>query len=168
MPRHDLKHPAGIEDLLLFRMSKVIAQGGSIVTRICEGRFGITRREWTVLAITARADSMLWAEVSRRCEIDDARLSRAVSSLVDKKLLLKSQLPHRQLALSLTQAGRDLYAQMFPIALGINAQMMSALDPGLADALVQALERLHERGEQMVRDTVVPKANRSRGARRGG
>lgn len=167
MQRNDLKHPAGIEDFLLFRMSKVVALGGGIVTRICEGQFGITRREWTVLAIVARAETIAWSEVGQRCEIDDSRLSRAVSSLAAKKFLRKSHAPGRQVELSLTEEGRQLYAEVFPLARDINARMMEVLDARSAEALEHALAQLHERGEQVVRDTVVPKARRSRGSSKG-
>ncbi len=149
-------------------MSKVIAQGGSIVTRICEGQFGITRREWTVLAIAARADGMLWAELARRSEIDDARLSRTVTSLVGKKLLAKSHLPDRQLVVRLTQDGMDLYLKVFPLARSINADLLAALEPHHVAALEDILVRLHERGEQVVREADVPKAGRFRPVRRGG
>jgi len=165
-PPIDFKRPAGIEDLLLFRLSKVVSLGGGIVTRICEGQFGVTRREWTVLAIVARADSMSWSEAAQRCEIDDARLSRAVSSLVAKKLLRKSHTPERQVVLALTPDGRQLYDTMFPLARQINMHMLEALDERLVDALSEALDRLHARGEEIARDTPVPKARRSRGGRR--
>lgn len=142
-------------------MSKIIALGGGIVTRICEGQFGITRREWTVLAIVARAPSMAWSDVAQRCEIDDARLSRAVSSLVAKKLLRKTHRPDRQVELQLTEAGQSLHASMFPIALDIHRKMIDALEPGLRQALDDALALLHVRGGELVRDTAVPKARRS-------
>ncbi len=166
MSRRVLDHPEGIEDLLLFRMSKIVALGGGIVTRICEGQFGITRREWTVLAIVARAPSMALSEVGHRCEIDNARLSRAVSSLVAKKLMRKTHRPDRQIDLQLTDAGMALHASLFPIALDINRKMIDALDPQLVHALDDALALLHAQGVQLVRETVVPKARRSHADRR--
>jgi DNA-binding MarR family transcriptional regulator len=167
MSRLNLKQPAGIEDLLLFRMHKVIALGGGVVTRICEGHFGITRREWTVLAILARADAMAWTEAAQRCELDDARLSRAVSSLAEKGLLQKSHLPDRQVVLALTAEGKELYAAIYPLAYEVHVEMLKALDDDLVAALEDALQRLHDQAEELVRKTDVPKARRSRGGRRG-
>ena len=42
--------PSADRDLLLYRLSAVLAGAGGIVIRQCEGRFGITRREWRLLA----------------------------------------------------------------------------------------------------------------------
>jgi len=163
MKTHGLTDPAGIEDLLLFRMSKVIAQGGGLVRRICEGRFGITRREWTVLAIVATQSRVAWSEVRVRCEVDEAQFSRAVSSLVAKGLLHRENLPNRQVLLQLSEPGRALYEEMFPIALGIHGELLAALDPATIAILESALARLHERGEELAARTPVPKADRSRG-----
>jgi hypothetical protein len=32
--------PRGIQDLLLLRLSRIVAIGGSMATRICEGQYG--------------------------------------------------------------------------------------------------------------------------------
>ena len=161
-----LSDPAGIEDFLLFRMHKVVALGGSLVTRICEGRFGITRREWTVLAIVSRAPEMQWAELRTRIELDDARLSRAVSSLVDKGLARKASGPNRQVLVSLTDSGRRRYEEIFPIARAINTDLLRELGTDAADTLDSALVTLHQRAEELASATVVPKADRLRGRQR--
>ena len=49
-----LAQPAALDDLLLYRLSRLLAVGGSPVIRLCEGRFGITRREWRVRALLDR------------------------------------------------------------------------------------------------------------------
>jgi len=161
-----LSDPAGIEDFLLFRMHKVVALGGSLVTRICEGRFGITRREWTVLAIVSRAPEMQWADLRARSELDDARLSRAVSSLVHKGLAKKASRPNRQVLVSLTDSGRRRYEEIFPIAREINADLLRELGTDVADTLDSALVTLHQKAEELASETVVPKAHRLRGRQR--
>jgi hypothetical protein len=45
-------------ELLLFRLSRLLAIGGSLVIKLCEGRFGITRREWRLLATLASRDAL--------------------------------------------------------------------------------------------------------------
>ena len=72
-----IEDPSGIQDLLLFRLSKIVSIGGGMVTRICEGQFGITRREWAVLALLAQADETRWSRIIEQSELDNARLSRA-------------------------------------------------------------------------------------------
>lgn len=161
-----LSHPAGIEDFLLWRMNKIVALGGGLVTRLCEGRFGITRREWTVLGVLARQPQLPWTDLAQRCEIDNAQLSRAVTSLVDKGLAEKAQLPNRRLDVSLTPKGSELYAELFPLARDINLGLLRELNLESVTALDQVLDALHTQGERLSRETSVPKAARLLGRRR--
>jgi hypothetical protein len=41
---------ASIEDLLLYRLGRLSSTAGALVVRLCEGGYGITRREWAVVA----------------------------------------------------------------------------------------------------------------------
>ncbi|MDO8388345.1 MAG: MarR family transcriptional regulator [Polaromonas sp.] len=161
-----LSHPAGIEDFLLWRMNKIVALGGSLVTRLCEGRFGITRREWTVLGILARQTQLPWTDLAQRCEIDNAQLSRAVTSLASKGLAEKTHLPNRRIEVSLTPKGSELYTELFPLARDINLGLLRELDIESVAALDQLLDALHTQGEQLSRETSVPKAARLLGRRR--
>jgi DNA-binding MarR family transcriptional regulator len=144
-----LSHPAGIEDMLLRRMNKIVALGGGLVTRLCEGRFGITRKQWTVLAILARQPQLSWAELSRRCEADGAQLSRAVSSLVAKSLASKTQRPNRRIEVRLTEQGQALYAELYPLARDINLRLLGALDADAIATLERSLVLLQVQAESL-------------------
>lgn len=41
-----LRDPQAASDLLMYRLNKLMAVSGSLVIRLCEGGYGITRREW--------------------------------------------------------------------------------------------------------------------------
>jgi DNA-binding MarR family transcriptional regulator len=157
--------PRSIESLVLFRMSKVLSIGGSLVTRLCEGQFGISRREWAVLSILATQPQMPWSELARRMELDSPRLSRAVSSLVSKGLAIKSG-TGRQLCLSLTEPGRQRYGQIFPLAHAINQAIVQDLDAASLQTLDRALSLLHQRASQLSEELTLPKASRRLGKRR--
>ncbi len=45
-----LTQPTQIDDLLLYRLRRLVATGGATVIRMCEGQLGITWREWRVMA----------------------------------------------------------------------------------------------------------------------
>lgn len=158
--------PSAIEDLVLYRMSKIVSLGGGLVTRLCEGQFGITRREWAVLGILATRDSMQLAELARRTELDDARLSRAVSSLVAKKLAVKTQRAGRQFDVALSDQGRRLHGEIFPLARDINRRILEGLDEQTMDSLDKALSGVHERAEKLARTMELPKASRRLGRSR--
>ena len=155
--------PAGIQDFLLFRLSRILLIGGSMVTRICEGQFGITRREWTILALVAQADEMKWSRVLELSELDEARLSRAVSSLVAKGLALKRQMPSRGVSVSLTDAGRAVFAELFPVARSVNLRLLEGLGDSERRQLGLALESIHRQAAALAEAMPLPKADRRRG-----
>jgi DNA-binding MarR family transcriptional regulator len=158
-----IEDPSGIQDLLLFRLSKIVSIGGSMVTRICEGQFGITRREWAVLALVAQADEMKWSRIVEQSELDDARLSRAVSSLVAKGLALKRQVPSQGVWVSLTDSGRSVFAELFPVTRSVNLRLLEGLDEAERKQLGLALDSIHQRAVTLAEGTHLPKADRRRG-----
>ena len=86
MPAPLLTHPRTIDDLFLYRISRLLVTGGAQVIRLCEGTFGITRREWRILALLAQGDGLLSSELAGRAQLDRARTSRAVTALAAKQL----------------------------------------------------------------------------------
>ena len=48
-----LSQPLHYSDALLFRINRLRAVGGGLVLRYCEGQFGVTRREWVMIALLA-------------------------------------------------------------------------------------------------------------------
>ena len=162
-----LEAPQSMDDLLLFRISRILGVGGSLVIRLCEGRFGITRREWRIIALLHQGDSLLSSELALRAQLDRARTSRAIGSLVSKKLLTRESRPgdRRQAALSLTEKGRALYAELFPLVFAINQELLTVLASAEVTLLDSALDRLHARADAAVADTHLPHADRWRGGR---
>jgi DNA-binding MarR family transcriptional regulator len=158
-----IEDPGGIQDLLLFRLSKIVSIGGSMVTRICEGRFGITRREWAVLALVAQADEMKWSRLVEQAEIDGARLSRAVSSLVAKGLAMKRQIPSQGVWVSLTASGRSVFAELFPLTRSMNLRLLEGLDEAERKLLGSSLDSIHQSAVALAAGTDLPKADRRRG-----
>ena len=168
MPTPRLLSPAAIDDLLLYRLSRLVAVGGSVVVRLCEGVYGITRREWRVLALLARDEGLLSSQLAERAQLDRARTSRAITSLVAKKLAARQVGPgdRRQARIVLTAAGRALYQEMFPRVLEINRELLDALQPAKAAALDQVLDRLQARADAILARGGLPKADRRRGRAR--
>jgi DNA-binding MarR family transcriptional regulator len=167
MPSPRLKQPSGLDDLLLYKLSRLLAVGGSMVIRLCEGRFGITRREWRVIARLAQEQDLLSSELAERIQLDRARTSRAVSSLVAKKLVRRQtgMSDRRQARLALTERGRALHRELFPLVCEINRGLLAPLGATEAQRLDAMLSSLQQEAERMVERADLPKADRRRGAR---
>jgi len=159
------RRPA-LDGLLLYRLHRLFSVGGSLVIRLCEGQFGITRREWRLIAVLAGRPDLSSSQLAQHAYLDAARTSRAIGSLVDKALVLRTHAPgdRRQVKLRLTPAGDALYEQLFPLVEGINAQLLQALAPGEVQRFDQAIAQLQARAAQMVAASTLPKADRRRRA----
>jgi DNA-binding MarR family transcriptional regulator len=164
-----LLQPAGLDDLLLYRLSRLLATGGSMVIRLCEGRFGITRREWRLLVLLAQQPGLLSSQLAERAQLDRARTSRAVTSLVAKQLVRREAGPadRRQARLALTDRGRALHDELFPLVAAINREILAPLDARQLEMLAQAFDAMQAQAEalQAQAAAVLPKADRRRGGR---
>ncbi len=162
--------PTKIDDLLLYRLARLTAVAGGMVVRLCEGRFGITRREWRILAVLAEQGALGSSRLAESAQLDRARTSRAVTSLVGKKLLFRSACAgdQRRAALAPTEAGRAVYDQLFPLVSQIHIDLLSALSPLEGVQLDSALVRLTQQAERMRRTADLPNAGRGRRGRAAG
>jgi DNA-binding MarR family transcriptional regulator len=162
-----LAAPASLDDVLLYRISRLLSTAGSMVIRLCEGSFGITRREWRLIALLAQEDGVLSSQLAQRAQLDRARTSRAITSLVAKKLVKRAIGPadRREVRLTLTEPGRKLYSQLFPLVLQINRELLSALPAAQLKSMDASLNALQAQAEVMVAQAQLPKANRRRGGR---
>ena len=169
MPLSPSQRLASIEDLLLYRLSRLSSVAGAMVVRLCEGGYGITRREWAVVAQLYENGSLPPSALAERMQRDRARTSRTLTALGQKQLVLRT-IPanvRRSALMSLTPAGRQLYQVLMPQIQAINSQILKALQPEEAARFDEALERLEARAQSLLAELSpdLPKANRRQGQR---
>ena len=136
---------ASIDDLLLYRLSRFSAQAGAMVVRLCEGGFGITRREWRVLGLMHDGEELTSSALAERVQLDRARTSRVTSSLIDKGLLTR-EVPEgnrREVRLRLTPAAVGLKEALMPQVQVINQRILSVLSHEEMAQLDHLIQRLH-------------------------
>ena len=163
-----LTSPQSIDDFLLFRLSRVLAQGGGTIRRLCEGQLGITWREWRVMASLRPGVSLLSSELAEHAQLDHARTSRAISSLVAKGLIDRQIVPsdQRKAIVTLTDKGRIMYESFFPVVTDINQRLLHGLDDDALAGLDAALTHLQAQAEKQQNETGQPKANRRRSGKK--
>ncbi|MEY3611076.1 MAG: HTH-type transcriptional regulator MhqR [Pseudomonadota bacterium] len=168
MPLSPSQRLASIDDLLLYRLGRLSSTAGAMVVRLCEGGYGITRREWAVVGQLYENGGLPPSVLAERMHRDRARTSRTLTALIKKQLVLRTVTPgdRRGAMVELTPAGRQLYVELMPSIRAINGRILGALQ---ADEIVQfdeLLARLQVRAQSLVVELSPnwPKANRRRGS----
>lgn len=165
MPASRLTEPQGLDDLLLYRLYRLLAVASEPVNRLCEGVHGITRREWRLVALLGQHGALRSSQLAERALLDRARTSKAVSSLVGKGLLVRSSGAGdaRHVVLSLTEHGRQLHDQVLPQVRAINGQLLQALAADQVAALDDSLARLQQQAGLSGLAATLPRIGRHRG-----
>ena len=135
--------------------------------RVCEGEFGIPRREWRLLAVLGEAGELQPSELATRAELDRARTSRALAGLQAKGLVERHAVASdRRLArVALTQLGSALHSRMLPRVAAINAAVLTRLTDDDVVALDGLLSALQRQATLLLGASAWPKADRRRGGR---
>ncbi|HOB67048.1 MarR family transcriptional regulator [Ottowia sp.] len=151
MPGSRLTQPRTLDDMLLYVMWQVQAAARRPVVRVCEAEFGVTRREWRMLAQLGRGTGVASSALAARAGLDRAQTSRAVGALVHKGLVARTPRrgDRREVLLDLTPAGRALYEALLPRVAAINRELLSVLDETQVAALDALLQRLRAQAERM-------------------
>ena len=154
MPTNRLTQPKSLDDMLLYVLWQLQAAARRPVVRLCEAQFGITRREWRMLAQLADSEGMASSALAERAALDRAQTSRAVSALVQKGLVVRTPRPgnRREGLLHLTERGRALYAALLPRVAAINQELLSVLSETEVATLDALVQRLRAQAERMVED----------------
>jgi DNA-binding MarR family transcriptional regulator len=164
-----LGRPRGQKDLLNYRLKTLFALSGAPGLRLFEGGFGIARAEWHLMAILVEDGALSPTELGRRAQMESARASRLITSLLGKRLVLRHELDtdRRRATLEATDAARELYLQIFPLLLRINQELIGALEPGELAVFDDCLRKLTARAREIAgRGAADVSANRWMGSAR--
>jgi DNA-binding MarR family transcriptional regulator len=164
-----LSDPRCVDDLLNYRLSCLLASSGAMTIRLCEGRYGITRREWRLIALLAAHGAMSPSELATRAHLERARTSRHITELVERGFIRRRPVASdgRRAELELAAPGRKLYDELFPISARFNCQVVSVLSPAELEAFDVALDKLTQSAERIAAaKPVAEKADRRHGGAR--
>ncbi|MFL6693662.1 MAG: MarR family transcriptional regulator, partial [Ramlibacter sp.] len=89
-----LANPQTVHDLLNFRLSRLLENSGAMITRLCEGRFGITRREWRLVALLAAHGGVSPSDLALLAHLERGRVSRLITDLRAKGLVRRARVAH--------------------------------------------------------------------------
>ena len=163
--RHAWRQPAQLDDLFLYHLARLMNSAGSMVVRLCEGGYGITRREWRMIGLLADKGPMQPSQLAELAQLDRTRTSRTISGLIGKGLLRKQSMAGdaRQALVQLSDSGLELHSQLFPQVQAINQELLSDISDEELQVLSEVFSRIGARGACMQQRGDLPKAERRRG-----
>jgi len=180
-----LADPKQHDDLLNYQLKRLVNYGGAPAVRLCEGRFGVTRAEWRVLAALVEGGACTSSQLAERAFVQRPVVSRLLAVLVRKRLARHAvaaagsagsaaaagsagRREPKRTTVEATAAGRRLYGELFPLLAQINRRLISVLDEHEAHLLELLLERLWQRARQIHDEGggVDVRADRRRGGSR--
>lgn len=163
------EQPACLDDMLMYRLYQAWAQSNPVFVRLCEGRFGITRREWRILAAAVEGSVMTSAELAAAAKLDLPRTSRTLGALCEKGWLCRVHdgADRRVVQVRATPEGQARYRALLPEVARLNRLLTADLSPGEIAQLRELLARIEQRGRRMANENLVSeKASRREGGTR--
>ena len=162
--------PGAQRELILFRLNRLAANSGQPLIRYCEGRYGISRREWRLIVILSLQGPCSSSELAERARLAPGPTSKAVSQLVAKAIVTPTPVPNdrRQVVIAMTERGRKIFDALYPIVHELNERLLSALAPEERQALDDLIGKLEKRVASWMTDVELPKADRRHGHKSAG
>ena len=132
-----------LDDFIPYRLSVTSNLVSDAIARTYEALFGLSIPEWRVIAVAAEHDGVTQAAIGARTRMDKVTVSRAAIALAGRGLLARTAHDDRRShGLALTDAGRELYAQVAPKALELERRIFSGFDADEVARFVATLRRV--------------------------
>ena len=138
--------PLDLHGYLPYRLAVTYNMVSRAFANQCREATGLSIPEWRVLAVLGCQTCLTSQDVANRTAMDKAKVSRAVSTLVDKGLVLRDGDPydHRLNRLSMTSAGEDVYRAVVPMAREVEKRLTGHISDADISMLNALLDRLQE------------------------
>jgi DNA-binding MarR family transcriptional regulator len=135
-----------LEHFAPFRLSVLANRVTRAVARVYSRRFQLSAPEWRTMAVLGRYGAMTANSVVERTAMDKVRVSRAVARLLARGRITRRTDPddRRRAILDLTAEGRAVHAEVVPMVLAVENDLLAALSPEertLLDELLRKLEQ---------------------------
>jgi DNA-binding MarR family transcriptional regulator len=144
-----------IRDLLSYRVhvvANLLSRGAELRYR---REFGVSLWEWRTIALLGASDEPLsLGHLARAAGIDKSQMSRVVSGLARRRLVLREVQPgdRRGVRLTLTKTGQRLYSGLIRAAGERDAVFRDYLSKGEKDAFERVLTKLAGRARALIEE----------------
>jgi DNA-binding MarR family transcriptional regulator len=139
--------PFELDHFMPFRLSVIGNRVTRAVARVYAKRFRLSAPEWRTMAVLGRYGAMPAHGVIEHTAMDKVRVSRAVARLLAAGRITRrtDANDRRRVILDLTPAGRAVYAEIVPLALAVEAELIADLTPEERKVLDGVMHKLESR-----------------------
>jgi DNA-binding MarR family transcriptional regulator len=135
-----------LQDYLPYRLSVAANAVSKLIARAYEDRFDLKIPEWRLVAVLADEGPLTPQVLCERTIMDKVTVTRAAQGLLKRSLIKRepNSSDARSHRLLLTASGQRLYAQIAPLALEYEAQLLAGVDHRDIATLDRQLRRLEQ------------------------
>jgi DNA-binding MarR family transcriptional regulator len=140
MPHRKLR----LDDFIPYRLSFTSNAVSEAIASAYEALFGLKIPEWRLVAVIAEHDGITQQAIGLRTRMDKVTVSRAAIALAERGLVTRvpNSADRRSHLLQLSASGRELYAEVVPKALELEARIFGGFDADERAAFVAMLRRI--------------------------
>lgn len=140
-----------LAEFLPYQLSITSNAVSDLIARAYRGKFALKIPEWRLMAVLGEVASATQRELVAATAMDKVTVNRASKALEERGLIGRAPnaADGRSHHLALTGTGRELYDQIVPQALSIEAELETILGSGEAKALQVMLAQLRKRADEL-------------------
>jgi len=141
-----------LNHLLDYQLYLLTRDCGSVMERLMQTQFGITRRRWRIIAALHEAhEGATLTEIAERADLGKDQASRTVATMCREGYLKRLSNPDnaRYAKIVFTDKSRALYDAIFQEYRTANLHLLAALTPAEIDTLDAILPKLRARAQSL-------------------
>ncbi len=132
-----------LAEFLPYQLSITSNAVSDLIARAYRGRFALKIPEWRVMAVLGEVASATQRDLCAATAMDKVTVNRASKALEGRRLIGRAPnaADGRSHHLALTDTGRELYEQIVPLALSVEAELLSSEEARALEAMLEKLRR---------------------------
>lgn len=143
-----------LADFMPYRMSVTTNAISDLIAGEYRARFGLKIPEWRVMAVLGDAGGLTQRDLVRETVMDKVAVNRACKMLEARGLVARrpNERDGRSHHLELTAAGRTMFEEIMPLALGMEKRLFAGLSARETAGFKTTLGKLHDRALAMIQE----------------
>lgn len=139
-----------LERYLPYRLSILSNRISALISETYSAKFALSITEWRIMAVLGEYPGVSADEVSLKTQIEKSILSRAISKLLQRKLLERAFDPadKRRSMLRLTETGLSVYDELVPMSYDYEQELLTCFSDTERQQFSELIDRLYEHAEK--------------------